>query len=107
MSGSYREEDTSLVQFGILHPEVTEVFGLPADTLYFHIDYDKILDRYKNRDIRFRAISKYQTINRELNFMMPVHTPTAEVARLIDTTHPWITDVSVASIYEDSTKVGV
>jgi phenylalanyl-tRNA synthetase beta subunit len=37
---------------------------------------------------------------------MDTHTPTAEVARIIDAVHPWIGDVRVDSIYEDSGKIG-
>lgn len=33
-------------------------------------------------------------------------TPTGDVARMIDVVHPWIHEVSVASIYEDDTKIG-
>lgn len=56
--------------------------------------------------MRFHPISRYQTIPRELNFIMDASTPTGEVARIIDTLHPWVRDVSVSSVYVDAGKIG-
>jgi phenylalanyl-tRNA synthetase beta subunit len=59
----------------------------------------------ENREVRFHEISRFQTIPRELNFVMQKHTPTGEVARTLDSIHPWIEQVTVDSIFEDSEKV--
>jgi phenylalanyl-tRNA synthetase beta chain len=106
MSGSYREWDTPIITFWVLHPEVASAFGLKEDTLYFEADFSILLAHYKNKDLRFHPISRYQTIPRELNFMMDTNTPTGEVARALDALHPWIWDVHIASIYEDEVKLG-
>jgi phenylalanyl-tRNA synthetase beta chain len=106
MSGSYREWDTSIIEFWVIHPEVAASFWLGEDTIYFQADFSVLLEHYKNRDPRFHPISKYQTIPRELNFVMQSNTPTGDVARTLDTLHPWIWDVYVASIYEDDMKLG-
>lgn len=58
-----------------------------------------------DRETRFHPISKYQTILRELNFILPENTPTGDIAHIIDATHPWIQDVHVDSIYRDSQKI--
>lgn len=106
MSGSYREGDDTILDFGTIHPSVATSFGLPMDTLYFEADFSTILAHYQKRDVRFHAISRYQTIPRELNFLMDSHTPTGDIACIIDTIHPWIQDITVASVYEDVTKIG-
>lgn len=36
---------------------------------------------------------------------MKKNTPTGDVARMIDTIHPWIRTVTVASVYEDDSKI--
>lgn len=90
----------------MIHPEVAHAFHIPENTLYFEIDFREIEERYKNKDTRFHAISRYQTIPRELNFILEKHTPTGDVARIIDSVHPWITDVYVDSVFEDEIKVG-
>lgn len=56
--------------------------------------------------MRFQEISRFQTIPRELNFVLPEKTPTGEVARIIDATHPWIRELRVDSVYRDAEKVG-
>lgn len=84
---------------------VSESFQLLRGTLFFDADYELILALMQDRDVRFAPISRYQTIPRELNFVLPSHTPTGDIARIIDAVHPWITDVHVDSVYEDEAKV--
>jgi phenylalanyl-tRNA synthetase beta chain len=107
VSGSYREGDTIILNFGRIHPAVAENFEVPSDTLYFEADFETLLTHARDKDTRFSPISKYQTIPRELNFVMEKNTPTGDVARHLSSFHPWITDVIVDSVYEDEAKVGV
>ena len=106
ISGSYREDDIVLIRFGEVHPEIAHHFELGTKTLYFEIDYEKILELSRENDMRFHPISKYQTIPRELNFVMPEHTPTGDVAHIIDAVHPWIQNIVIDSVYIDSKKIG-
>ncbi len=53
-----------------------------------------------------RPISKYQTISRELNFLLPENTPTGEIAADISAVHPWIQNIVVDSVYRDVEKIG-
>ena len=105
VSGSYRENDVVIAEFWKIHPAVASAFWL-VDGLYFELDFATLLDHMENSEIRFQPISRYQTIPRELNFVMDTHTPTGEVARSLDALHPWITSVTVDSIFEDSEKIG-
>lgn len=43
---------------------------------------------------------------RELNFLVPKTTPTGDIAKILDSVHPWIQNVIVASVYEDDEKLG-
>lgn len=104
-SGSYREDDVIIAEFGKVHPAVSESFGL-GEAYYFEIDFETLLSHMENSEQRFQPISRFQTIPRELNFVMDTHTPTGDVARTLDALHPWITDVTVDSIFEDVEKVG-
>ncbi len=105
ISGSYRLEDDILISFGEVHPSVANAFDLPEHVLYFEADYEMIFARSLDRDTRFQNISRYQTIARELNFVMDTHTPTGDIARIIDAVHPWITEVHVDSVFTDETKI--
>ncbi len=53
----------------------------------------------------FRPLSRFQTMNRELNFVVDEHIRTGEMANHINATHPWITDIFVDSIYRDDVKI--
>ncbi|GAB0174601.1 MAG: phenylalanine--tRNA ligase subunit beta [Candidatus Altimarinota bacterium] len=104
-SGTYNEGETVIAEFGNIHPAVSSAFGL-GDCLYFEIDFEILLSHMKESEVRFEPISRYQTIARELNFLMDEHTPTGDVARILDALHPWITQVTVDSIFTDKEKIG-
>lgn len=70
------------------------------------MDFDTIKQHYIDKDTRFHPISRYQTIQRELNFLADSRTPTGDIAHIINAVHPWIDDVIVDSIYEDEMKIG-
>ena len=106
ISGQYSEDNIILARFGKIHPETAHEFEINEETLYFEIDYEAILELHRDKDERFHEISRFQTIPRELNFLLGEHTPTAEVARIIDAVHPWIQDLRVDSIYTDEAKLG-
>jgi phenylalanyl-tRNA synthetase beta chain len=106
VSGSYMEGASIILSFGRIHPAVAENFGVPSDALYFEADFETLLTHARDKDTRFSPISKYQTIPRELNFVMEKNTPTGDVARHLSSFHPWISNVVVDSIYEDEAKVG-
>lgn len=107
MMGQYAlSDDTPLLTFGKIHPQVAEYFDIPSDVLYFEADYEAILELSGDKETIFHPISRFQSISRELNFIMPESTETGEVAHMIDSMSPWIHDVVVDSIYRDDAKVG-
>jgi len=53
----------------------------------------------------FQPISKFQSIERELNFVMNEDVNTGVIASAIDAHHPWIHNVIVDSIYRDTEKI--
>lgn len=107
MMGQYAlSDDTPLLTFGKIHPQVAEYFDIPSDVLYFEADYEAILELSGDKETIFHPISRFQSISRELNFIMPESTETGEIAHVIDSMSPWIHDVVVDSIYRDDAKVG-
>jgi len=105
-SGSYRVDSDELVIFGKIHPSVAENFEIPEETWYFEMDFEKFLLRVLERERLFQPISAYQSIPRELNFILPEHTETGEIARDIEAIHPWISRVTIDSVYRDEEKIG-
>lgn len=106
ISGEYREGDLVIGRFGRIHPMTAESYDIPNDTLYFEIEYEALLTLQSDKEILFYPISKYQTVSRELNFILDEHVQTGEVARAINAVHPWIGNVVVDSVYRDDAKIG-
>ena len=105
ISGKYTIWDITLIRFGKIHPETASLFEISPDTLYFEWDYEELLRLSREKDERFTEISRFQTIPRELNFILPKMTPTGNISRMIDAVHPWIRELRVDSIYEDVARI--
>ena len=105
ISGIYHDGDTRLLTFGKIHPETAINFSIPKDTLYFEIDFDTILSETREKEMSFQPISKFQSIDRELGFVMDENESTGNLASMIDAHHPWIHNVVVDSIYRDTQKL--
>lgn len=107
ISGEYREWENIFIKFGIIHPETAEAFGIPAKTLYWEANFWLLLSHKLNKEIRISPISRFQSIPRELNFVMDEQAYTGAIAVDIESQHPWISTVSVGSIYRDDVKIGI
>lgn len=106
ISGQYRIGDTPIAFFGQIHPRISEEFEIPENTLYMEIEYESLREHMQKKEIYFRPISIYQAVPRELNFILPEHAETGEIARIIQQVHPWITPVTIDSVYRDDEKIG-
>ncbi len=89
-----------------MHPGIAESYDIDAGTMYFEIEYNELLRIKNESERRFRPLSRFQTIQRELNFVVDEHTRTGDMAVHLQTTHPWIEHVIVDSIFRDDEKVG-
>lgn len=105
-SGKYHDNEYIFAHFGKIHPEVAANFSLPENVWYFEIDFENILEKSGKMQKKFRAISPYQAITREFNFVLPKKTETGKIAKKIASAHPWIQNVVVDSVFEDAEKIG-
>ena len=105
MSALYRIWDSVIVKFGRIHPETATYFDIPTDTLYWECEYESLMNIMSESERVFHPISRFQRIDRELNFVMTEDTRTGEMATYISSVHPWIRDITVDSIYRDESKV--
>ncbi len=106
LSGVYEIGETRVASFGQIHPKVRQDFGIKVPLVYFEIDFAILLDLASEKDKRFKELSAYQALSRELNFVLPEKTHTGEIARDIESVHPWISDVQIDSIFRDDEKIG-
>ena len=105
-SGYYSLDDVHIISFGKIHPATASAYDISPETLYFEVNYEILLELMTDKEEVFHEISRYQTIERELNFILPEHTPTGDIAKQIDALHPWIQGVTVDSVFMDTEKVG-
>lgn len=106
VSAAYKVGDDAIIRFGRVHPETAEAYDIPVDTLYWECEYEELLVLSGEQENPFHAISKYQRVDRELNFVMSETIRTGEIATLLSSVHPWITGVVVDSVYRDEAKIG-
>ena len=106
VSGEYREGESIFISFGRVHPATAEAFDIPTETLYWEADISLLLSHFVERETRVSPISRFQSIPRELSFVMDELVHTGPVALDIESHHPWISDVYVGSIYRDEVKLG-
>jgi phenylalanyl-tRNA synthetase beta chain len=107
ISGSYMIGDDAIVRFWQVHPETIESYEIPLWVFYFEIEFTSLLNLVNESDRVFHPLSRFQTIRRELNFVMDERTRTGDVANHINATHPWIQNITVDSIFRDEVKVWV
>ncbi len=107
ISGEYREGESVFIRFGRIHPATALAFDISADTLYWEGDIWLILSRYMIRETRVAPISKFQSIPRELSFVMDEAIHAGPIALDIESFHPWITSVHLGSIYRDENKLWI
>ena len=106
VSGEYREGESVFISFGRVHPATAEAFDIPADTLYWEADIGLLLSHFELKENRVAPISRFQSIPRELSFVMDELVHTGPIALTIESHHPWISGVTVGSIYRDDTRLG-
>jgi phenylalanyl-tRNA synthetase beta chain len=106
-SGEYREGESIFVSFGRVHPATAEAFDVPADTLYWEADISLLLSHFEQKETRVAPISRFQSVPRELSFVMEELTHTGPIAMAIESHHPWISTVIVGSIYRDDERVWI
>lgn len=102
---NYQNNNEILANFGKIHPEVAKNFEIPENTLYFEIDFERLLKYFENNKTKFAHISAYQAISREFNFLMPKNDETGKLAQIITSVRPWISNVIVEDIFEDAEKL--
>lgn len=106
-SGEYREWEVVFIRFGRIHPETAEAFGISPETLYWESDFQILLSHIELKETRVQPISKFQSIPRELSFVMDESIHAGPIAQSIESFHPWISSVYVGSIYRDEEKLWI
>ena len=59
-----------IVSFGLLDKDLCQNFDLEIDILYAEIDLKTILNKYSNKPIQFKSISKFPEVTRDLSILI-------------------------------------
>lgn len=92
--------------YWFINPLVASNFELEDSKLiYFELDYNLIANLFIDNSIKFKEISKYPWIDRELNFVMDEKKPVWEVIKEIKSTDLLIKNVRIIDIYRNNEKL--
>lgn len=90
-----------------INPQVWLNFELnDSEIIYFVADFEKILELYNWSSILYKEISKFQSIERELNFVMDEKIPVWDIIWEIIKLDKLIVDVKVIDEYRNIEKIG-
>jgi phenylalanyl-tRNA synthetase beta chain len=97
--------DRLLGVFGQIHPKVQESFGLRDAGFAWELDLDLLVEILDTAaPVASRRIGEFPATRREVNVLVPVSRPAAEVVRLVaelpESRHELVEDVSLVSVYE-------
>lgn len=97
--------DRLLGVFGQIHPKVQESFGLRDAGFAWELDLDLLVDILDAAaPVASRRIGEFPATRREVNVLVPVSRPAAEVVRLVaelpEARHELVEEVSLVSVYE-------
>lgn len=107
-SGRYFTADGLIGSFGFIHPRVLENFDLIGnEVIYFDIDIEKIQKLAQTKRVDYLEPTKFPSITRELNFVLPERQNTGLIATMIAEVDPRISAPRVIDVYQDAVKVGV
>ena len=59
-----------IVSFGLLDKGLCKIFDLEIDILYAEIDLTTVLNKYSNKPIQFKGISKFPEVTRDLSILI-------------------------------------
>lgn len=92
---------------GFINPEIIGNFEIESeDVLYFEFSFDILKNNWLDSQIIFEEISKYPSIDRELNFVIDEKMPVANVINMIIWVDETIRNVRIIDTYRNEEKIG-
>ena len=91
-SAMYLDGEKEVLSYGYIHPKLAELYKLPKNTLLFEIhSTDFVLENQAS----YQQLPKYPGIMREVNFVMPEQTASADICKKIQNVDSRIAHVCV------------
>ena len=61
---------SEIASFGLIEKNLCQNFDIEIDILYAEFDLKTILNKYSNKPIQFKSISKFPEVNRDLSILI-------------------------------------
>jgi len=95
-------DEVKIGDIGILHPKIASNLELNNEITIFELDFDLIKSYYSN-DKKYTALSQYQSVHRDLSFLLKDEINYAQITDSINALNdPLINDVTLLDIYKKS-----
>ena len=103
VAGSVSVGGLEVGEFGEVHPDVREAFGIDAPCFAFELSLDKLPQPLV---ARMRPIPKYPAISRDISIFVDESLPSSEIrAAIVAAEQPLIEEICVLEDYRDPAKV--
>jgi len=97
-------EDIPVGYIGIIHPKVTNNWDLKKNTALFILDLERLFEKKKAKK-KYRQISKYPNVKRDLSFWADEKLETATILDSIDKVKTnLVKKVSITDVYKSKSK---
>lgn len=83
---------------GVLHPKISDALDINQDVILFELDYDALL---KAKAIRYKGISKFPQIRRDLSFLVSEHVTASDIEKVVcdSVQEDWLKAFDVFDVY--------
>ncbi|MEZ4686779.1 MAG: phenylalanine--tRNA ligase subunit beta [Bacteroidia bacterium] len=89
-----------LLTYGKVKDEVTEPYGIRNEVFFLEMDWEAIVEIYRDGHKLFAPIPQFPAIRRDFSFLLNDETPFSELARLIEKANPkLIREVDLHDVY--------
>ncbi len=90
----------TLVSFGMIRPEICRYFGIDQEVFYGEFNWDHLLNSV-NDDLRYKPISKYPEVRRDLSLVLDKHISYREIEEIsFNSEKKLLNRMNVFSVYE-------
>jgi phenylalanyl-tRNA synthetase beta chain len=78
----YTRSGKQLAVFGVVHPAILKQSDIEQPVFFADLNLSNILSEIDNRDVRFREISKYPEVRRDLSLLIDKETTFAQIEHI-------------------------
>ncbi len=103
----YHRGPETLVVFGKIRPAILKKMDIRAGVFFADFNWDAVFKSLKNNQVRYREVSRFPTVRRDLALVLNRSTTFAELrSTALRTVKKLLTEVNLFDVFEDEGKLG-